>query len=107
MTRKRTESSVENQIDELTQQLNQITNQLHQLRLQLQEERELQPTANQRRREGIQIGDRVRITNYYQNLRNTEGIVIRLTTSFVTLRTDNGREITRGTQNVQIIEHHD
>ena len=105
MTRKRTESSVEDQIDELTQQLNQITNQLSQLRLQFRQERDQQSRNNQRR--GIQIGDRVRITNNYQNLRNTEGIVIRLTTSFVTLRTDNGREITRGTQNIQVIEHHD
>ena len=107
MTRKRLESSIEDQIEELTQQLSQITSQLSQLRLQFRQEREQQSRNNQRQREGIQIGDRVRITNNYQNLRNTEGIVIRLTTSFVTLRTDNGREITRGTQNIQVIEHHD
>ena len=107
MTRKRSESSIEDQIEELTQQLSQITNQLSQLQLQVRQEREQQSRNNQRQREGIQIGDRVRITNNYQNLRNTEGIVIRLTTSFVTLRTDNGREITRGTQNIQVIEHHD
>ena len=107
MTRKRLESSIEDQIEELTQQLSQITNQLSQLQLQVRQEREQQSRNNQRQREGIQIGDRVRITNNYQNLRNTEGIVIRLTTSFVTLRTDNGREITRGTQNIQVIEHHD
>ena len=100
MTRKRTESSIEDQIDELIQQLNQITSQLNQLRLQFRQEREQQSRDNQRRREGIQIGDRVRITNNYQNLCNTEGIVIRLTTSFVTLRTDDGREITRRTQNI-------
>ena len=107
MTRKRMESSIEDQIDELTQQLNQITSQLSQLRLQFQQEREQQSRVDQRPWEGIQIGDRVRITNNYQNLRNTEGIVIQLTTSFVTLRTDNGREITRRTQSIQIIEHHD
>ena len=107
MTHKRLESSIEDQIEELTQQLSQITNQLSQLQLQVRQEREQQSRNNQRQREGIQIGDRVRITNNYQNLRNTEGIVIRLTTSFVTLRTDNSREITRGTQNIQIIEHHD
>ena len=107
MTRKRSESSIEDRIEEVTQQLSQITTQLSQLQLQVRQEREQQSRNNQRQREGIQIGDRVRITNNYQNLRNTEGIVIRLTTSFVTLRTDNGREITRGTQNIQVIEHHD
>ena len=107
MTRKQTESSIENQIESLTQQLNSITAQLSRLRLQVQQERDQQDRRNTRQREGIQIGDRVIITNNYQNLRDTEGTVIRLTTSFVTLRTDSGREITRGTQNVRVIQHHD
>ncbi len=47
------------------------------------------------------IGNRVEITNGYQNLRGTTGIVIWLTTTFVTIQTDNGQEITRRTQNIK------
>ena len=46
MTRKRMESSIEDQIDELTQQLNQITSQLSQLQLQFRQEREQQSRNN-------------------------------------------------------------
>ena len=60
--------------------------------------------SRQQRRRSIQIGDLVEIIYNYQNLQGTQGRVIRLLTSFVTLHTPEGREITRGSQNVQIIE---
>ena len=100
--------STEQQIEDLTNQLLEVTQQLNDLRLQVRREREEAEAARQtsrtnNNRRGLQIGDRVVILNNYQNLRGVEGIVIRLTTTFVTIRTDTGREITRGKQNIQRI----
>ena len=103
MTKKR---STEQQIEDLTNQLLEVTQQLNDLRLQVRREREeaaRQTSRTNNNRRGLQIGDRVVILNNYQNLRGVEGIVIRLTTTFVTIRTDTGREITRGKQNIQRI----
>ena len=108
MTKKR---STEQQIEDLTNQLLEVTQQLNNLRLQVRREREREEAQTARQtsrannnRRGLQIGDRVVILNDYQNLRGVEGTVIRLSTTFVTIRTDTGREITRGKQNIQRIE---
>ena len=103
MTKKR---STKQQIEDLTKQLLEVTQQFNSLRLQVRREREEAQTARQtsranNNRRGLQIGDRAVILNKYQNLRGGEGIVIRLTTTFVTIRTDTGREITHGKQNIQ------
>ena len=90
----------------MTEQLLSITAQLTQLRIQVAQER------NQRRQLEIErdthrplsIGDRVRITNNYQNLQGTIGRIIRVNNRFVTLRTDDGREIVRGVNNVQRVQ---
>ena len=100
--------STEQQIEDLTNQLLEVTQQLNDLRLQVRREREEAEAARQtsqtnNNRRGLQIGDRVVILNNHQNLRGVEGIVIRLTTTFVIIRTDTGREITRGKQNIQQI----
>ena len=101
--------STEQQIKDLTNKLEQITQELHNLQIQVQREQEetriLRRERHQRQeRRSMQIGDLVEITNNYQNLQGTQGRVIRLSTSFVTLRTPEGREITRGSQNVKIID---
>ncbi len=101
MSKKR---STEEQIDDLAKQLLDITQQLNTLKVQLQQERE---EATKRTLDGqdsthnLRIGDRVIVLNNYQDLQGTEGTVIRLSTTFVTLRTDTGREITRGNHNVR------
>ena len=94
---------VEEQIEELTVQLKAITEQLALLKLQVKREKTeaAKRTSHAHERPGLQIGDQVVITNAYQNLRGTIGTVIRLTTTFVTIRTNDGNEITRGTQNVK------
>lgn len=76
------------------------------LKVQVQRERENTARRTSRGRNDtrrFQIGDRVEVTNGYQNLQGTSGTVIRLSTTFVTLRTDEGTEIVRGTQNVRRI----
>ena len=99
-------TSTEKQIEDLTNQLAQITLQLTQLQEQLRQEREQAVTAaiqaNTRPR-SVQIGDLVRITNNYQNLQETEGRVIKISTSFVTIRTADRRQLVRGIQNIEII----
>ena len=101
MSKKR---STEEQIDDLAKQLLDTTQQLNTLKVQLQQERE---EATKRTLDGqdsthnLRIGDRVIVLNNYQDLQGTEGTVIRLSTTFVTLRTDTGREITRGNHNVR------
>ena len=106
MTKKR---STEQQIEDLTNQLLEVTQQLNSLRLQVRREREEAQAARwtslaNNNHRGLQIGDRAVILNDYQNLRGVEGTVVRLSTTFVTIRTDTGREITRGKQNIQRIE---
>ena len=104
--RHRTKSSTEDQIAELTAQLQRITIQLSQLQEQVRQEREqavAEVTRNNNRTRPVQIRDLVRITNNYQNLRGTEGRVIKISTSFVTIRTADGRQIVRGTHNIEII----
>ena len=101
MSRKR---STEEQIDDLAQQLLDITKQLSTLKVQLQQEREEAAKRTSKAQDSthnLRIGDRAVILNNYQDLQGTEGIVIRLSTTFVTLRTDSGREITRGNHNVR------
>ena len=105
--RRKTNTSTEEQIAELTTQLQRITIQLAELQNQVRQERE-QAVAEVVSRNNdctrlFQIGDLVRITNNYQNLRGTEGRVIKISTSFVTIRTADGRQIVRGTQNIEII----
>ena len=106
MTKKRT---TEQHIEDLTNQLLEVTQQLNNLRLQVQREREeAQATrrtslANNNRR-GLQIGDKAIILNNCQNLHGLEGTVVRLSTKFITVRTDTGREITCGKQNIRRIE---
>ena len=99
-------TSTEEQIEDLTKQLAQITLRLTQLQEQVRQEREQAVTAaiqaNNRPR-SVQIGDLVRITNNYQNLQGTEGRVIKISTSFVTLRTADGRQLVRGIQNIEIV----
>ena len=92
--------TTEEQIDDLTAQLESITKQLTQLKTQVRRERN-QRTADQNKNRGLQIGDRVEITNRHQNLQGTTGVIIRLSTTFVTIRTDEGSEIVRGNQNVR------
>ena len=96
--------STEKQIEDLTVQLKAITRQLEALKVQVQQEQQeavlARRTSLEQRRQGLQIGDRARITNGYQGLRGTTGIVVKLSTSFVTIRTDYGKEIVRGKQNV-------
>ena len=101
--------STEQKIKDLTTKLELITQELHNLQIQVQRDQEetrvLRRERSQlQRRRSMQIGDLVEITNNYQNLQGTRGRVIRLSTSFVTIRTPEGREITRGSQNVQIIQ---
>lgn len=102
MSKKR---STEEQIDDLAQQLLDITKQLNTLKLQLQQEREeaAARTEAQDATHNLRIGDRAIILNNYQDLQGTEGTVIRLSTTFVTIRTETGREITRGNHNVRRI----
>ena len=97
--------STEEQIDNLAKQLLDITKQLSTLKVQLQREREeaTKRTEAQDSTHNLRIGDRVIVLNNYQDLQGTEGTVIRLSTTFVTLRTDTGREITRGKHNVRRI----
>lgn len=105
MSRER-QRTTEEQIDDLTAQLQSITQQLSALKLQVKRERENTARRNSRSRNETRrfpIGDRVEVTNGYQNLQGTSGIIIRLSTTFVTLRTDEGTEIVRGTQNVRLI----
>ena len=86
--RKSGKTSTEQQIEDLTEQLRQITLQLTKLQEQVQQEREqavAEITQINRRPRSVQIGDLVRITNNYQNLRGTEGRVIKISTSFVTI----------------------
>ena len=104
--RHQSKTSTEEQIAELTAQLQRITLQLSQLQDQVRQEREqavAEVARNNDRTRLVQIGDLVRITNNYQNLRGTEGRVIKISTSFVTIRTANGQQIVRGTQNIEII----
>ena len=108
MTRRLT---TEEQIEDLTNQLVEITQQLNNLKIQVQREQEEARVArrtSQARstRQGLQIGDRAVVLNDYQNLRGTEGTVIRLSTTFVTIRTDTGKEITRGKQNIKLVDSH-
>ena len=98
--------STEEQIDDLAKQLLDITKQLNTLKVQLRREREeatKRTSEAQDSTHNLQIGDRVIVLNNYQDLQGTEGTVIRLSTTFVTLRTDTGREITRGNHNVRRI----
>ena len=104
--RKSEKTSTEQQIEDLTEQLRRITLQLSHLQEQVRQEREqaiAEVTQVNRRPRSVQIGDLVRITNNYQNLRGTEGRVIKISTSFVTIRTADGRQIVHGTQNIEII----
>ena len=101
--------STKQKIKDLTAKLESINQELHDLQIQVQHEQEetrilRRERSQSQRRRSMQIGDLVEITNNYQNLQGTQGRVIRLSTSFVTIRTPEGREITRGLQNVQIIE---
>ena len=100
----RRQRSAEEQIDDLAVQLESITKQLTALRLQVRKERQESARRTSLDRTDLRIGDRVEITNGYQNLRGTTGVVIRLSTTFVTIRTDEGQEITRGTQNIKRVE---
>ena len=104
MSRKR---STDQQIEDLTKQLLSITKQLDTLRVQVQEEHNeaqaARRTSQLRPTPGLQIGDRAIVLNDYQNLQGTKGTVIRLSTTFVTIRTASGREITRATQNIRYI----
>ena len=101
--------STEQKIEDLTRQLIDITQQLNNLRLQLQRKQQEARTTRRTSLEqtmtrDLQIGDRVEILNNYQNLRGTEGTVIRLLTTFLTIRTDAKREIVRGRQNIGHIQ---
>ena len=104
--RRKSNTSTEEQIAELTAQLQRITIQLSQLQDQVRQEREqavAEVARSNDRTRPVHIGDLVRITNNYQNLRGTEGRVIKISTSFVMIRTADGRQIVRGTQNIEII----
>lgn len=101
--------STKQQIKDLTSKLESITQELHSFRIQVQHEQEetrnlRRERSQQQRRRSTQIGGLVEITNNYQNLQGTRGRVIRLSTSFVTIGTPEGCEITRGSQNVRIVE---
>ena len=105
--RRERRKSTEEQIEELTEQLKVITLQLSRLQEQVQQERE-EAIAEvvqgiEQRPRSFQIGDLVRITNNYQNLRGAEGRVTNINTSFVTIRLHSGRQVVRGIQNVVII----
>ena len=56
------------------------------------------------KRREVRIGDYVEITNMYQGLKGTIGIVKRLTSTFATIETDDDRCIVRGLQNIRRIE---
>ena len=104
MSKKR---STKEQIEDLTTQLLHVTKQLDELRVHVQQERaqaEAKRTATQPKTASeLRIGDRAVVTNNYQNLQGTEGTVIRLSTTFITICTDTGREITRGNHNIRPI----
>ena len=97
--------TTEEQIEDLTVQLQSITEQLSLLKLQIKREKTeaARRTSRAQDRPGLQIGDQVVIKNAYQSLCGTTGTIIRLSTTFVTIRTNDGSEITRGTQNVKRI----
>ena len=104
MSKKR---STEEQIEDLTTQLLHVTKQLDELRIHVQQERaqaEARRTATRPRTASeLRIGDHAVVVNNYQNLQGTEGTVIRLSTTFITIRTDTGREITCGNHNIRPI----
>ena len=101
--------TTEQQTKNLTSQLIEITQQLNDLKIQdwkeQEEAREARLTSlNSATRRGLQIGYRAVALKNYQNLRGTEGTVIHLSTTFVTIHMDTGKEITRGKQNIKLVE---
>ena len=101
-------TSTEEKTRELTDQLTQITLQLAELEHKVRQEREEAVTqgiaSTNNRPRTLQIGDTVRITNNYQNLQGSKGTVVKINTSFVTVRLFSGQLVVRGTHNVEIVD---
>ena len=64
-------------------------------------ERNREETRSANNNRPLQVGDRVVITNRYRGRRGTEGTVVRVTSTQVTLRDSSGDEHTRKQTNVQ------
>ena len=87
------------EIDDLYRQLETITAKIKMLRLQQkaeEQEQKQEQKRNRRKKKSIDVGDLVVITNKYQGLQGTIGTIVRVTTGFVTIETDDGRRIVRG-----------
>ena len=92
------------EIDDLYRQLETITAKIKMLRLQQkaeEQEQKQEQKRNRRKKKSIDVGDLVVITNKYQGLQGTIGTIVRVTTGFVTIETDDGRRIVRGHHNVK------
>ena len=95
-----TDSDRDQEIEEITRELQRLTVKLEKL---CEEKRVARRTKATKQRE-IRIGDYAEVTNTYQGLKGTIGIVKRLNTSFATIETDDGRYIVRGLQNIRRFE---
>ena len=91
---------ISGEIDDLCRWLETITAKIKVLRLQQkveeQEQEQKRIRWKKKKKKSIDVGDLVVITNKYQGLQGTIGTIVRVTTGFVTIETDDGRRIVRG-----------
>ena len=89
--------------EENERRISEIIESIAVLSLELEERRTRRDNQLAAQNRPVRIGDRVRITNNYRGLFGTEGRVVKLTTTWVWLTTNNGRRIKRAHRNVELV----
>lgn len=97
--------NINNEIDRIQVTIEELQQQLADLRLIVEIGQQQEGKTKHRRRRDIQVGDRVRVLNNYRGLRNTTGVVISISATQATVRSDRDDIVFRKyKQNLEIVE---
>ena len=97
--------NINNEINKIQATIEELQQQLADLRLIVEVEQQQEQKTKRRRRREVQVGDRVRVLNNYRGLRNTTGIVISISATQATVKSDRDDiKFRKYKQNLEIVE---